>query len=180
MAALARADVTVQLIVGRPSPRRRDRARGLARGPRALRLVSDAVAAAGLGDGRFTLGGTPVTAAGGAVRRADGTLAGAPRASLTACAICIALGAPLEEALEAASSVPARIAGRPDLGRLAVGAPADVVVLDDRLEVQRVLVAGSGGRGSPASATGGGPDIPSVRCISRPTQGTGARASAPR
>ena len=47
-----------------------------------------------------------------------------------------------EEALGAASSVPARIAGRPDLGRLAVGAPADVVVLDDRLEVQRVLVAG--------------------------------------
>jgi N-acetylglucosamine-6-phosphate deacetylase len=53
-----------------------------------------------------------------------------------------ALGAELEEALAAASTVPARIAGREDLGRLAVGAPADVVVLDDRLEVQRALVAG--------------------------------------
>ena len=30
--------------------------------------------------------------------------------------------------------------GRPDIGRLAVGAPADVVVLDDRLEIVRVLV----------------------------------------
>jgi N-acetylglucosamine-6-phosphate deacetylase len=38
--------------------------------------------------------------------------------------------------------VPARIVGRTDLGRRAVGAPEDVVVLDDRLEVQRVLVAG--------------------------------------
>jgi N-acetylglucosamine-6-phosphate deacetylase len=52
------------------------------------------------------------------------------------------LGAGLEEALAAASTVPARIAGRRDLGRLAIGAPADVVVLDDRLEVQRALVAG--------------------------------------
>ena len=48
-----------------------------------------------------------------------------------------------EDALAAASSVPARIAGRPDLGRLAPGAPADVVVLDDRLEILRVLVDGA-------------------------------------
>ena len=52
------------------------------------------------------------------------------------------LGAPLEEALTAAPPVPARIAGRPDLGRLAPGAPADVVVLDDNLEIVRVLVQG--------------------------------------
>ncbi len=52
------------------------------------------------------------------------------------------LGVSLEAALAAASAVPARIAGRPDLGRLAPGAPADVVVLDDRLEVRQVLVEG--------------------------------------
>jgi N-acetylglucosamine-6-phosphate deacetylase len=53
-----------------------------------------------------------------------------------------ALGIPLEEALAAASEVPARIAGRRDIGRLAPGAPADVVVLDDNLEIVRVLVRG--------------------------------------
>ena len=53
-----------------------------------------------------------------------------------------ALGVALDEALGAASSVPARIAGRPDLGRLEPGAPADIVVLDDRLEVVRVLLEG--------------------------------------
>ena len=42
---------------------------------------------------------------------------------------------------QAASTVPARIVGRADLGRLAVGAPADIVVLDDRLEVEHALVA---------------------------------------
>jgi N-acetylglucosamine-6-phosphate deacetylase len=38
--------------------------------------------------------------------------------------------------------VPARVARRADLGRLEPGAAADVVVLDDRLEVLRVLVEG--------------------------------------
>ena len=142
MAALARADVTVQLIVD--GHHLADEtvlvAWRAARGR--FCLVSDAVAAAGLGDGRFTLGGPPVTAAGGAVRRADGTLAGSAASILDGVRNLHRLGAPLEEVLEAASTVPARIARRPYLGRLAVGAPADVVVLDDRLEVQRVLVAG--------------------------------------
>jgi N-acetylglucosamine-6-phosphate deacetylase len=48
----------------------------------------------------------------------------------------------LEQALDAATRVPARAARRSDIGTIAPGALADVVVLDDRLEVQRVLVAG--------------------------------------
>jgi N-acetylglucosamine-6-phosphate deacetylase len=52
------------------------------------------------------------------------------------------LGVPLEDALSAASTVPARIARRSDLGSIAPGSPADVVVLDDRLEIRHVLVAG--------------------------------------
>ena len=54
----------------------------------------------------------------------------------------IALGARLEAALAAATEVPARIAGRTDLGVLKPGARADVVVLDDGLEITRVLVDG--------------------------------------
>jgi N-acetylglucosamine-6-phosphate deacetylase len=38
--------------------------------------------------------------------------------------------------------VPARIAGRPDLGTLEPGSAADVVVLDDGLEIVRVLATG--------------------------------------
>ena len=68
---------------------------------------------------------------GGAARRADGTLAGGTASLLDGVRHLHALGAPLPEALAAASTVPARIARRDDLGRLAVGAPADVVVLDD-------------------------------------------------
>ena len=53
-----------------------------------------------------------------------------------------ALGIPLEEALTAATPVPASIVGRADLGRLSRGSPADVVVLDDNLESRRVLIGG--------------------------------------
>ena len=52
------------------------------------------------------------------------------------------LGAPLLDAVDAATAVPARVLGHPEVGRLAVGLPADIVVLDDRLEIVRVLVGG--------------------------------------
>jgi len=54
-----------------------------------------------------------------------------------------ALGISFEDAIGAASAVPARILGRTDLGVLEPGGPADVVVLDDRLEIVRVLCGGS-------------------------------------
>lgn len=54
----------------------------------------------------------------------------------------VALDVALPDALNAASAVPAGVCRRPDLGVLRVGGPADVVVLDDRLEIQRVLVDG--------------------------------------
>jgi len=53
-----------------------------------------------------------------------------------------AAGVPLEQALEAASTVPARVLGLPHLGRLFPGGPADVTVIDDRIEVVRAIVGG--------------------------------------
>jgi N-acetylglucosamine-6-phosphate deacetylase len=54
-----------------------------------------------------------------------------------------ALGASFEEAVGAATEVPGRLIGRPGLGVLEPGGRADIVVVDDRLEVQKVLVAGA-------------------------------------
>ncbi|MGA8362413.1 MAG: amidohydrolase family protein, partial [Candidatus Dormiibacterota bacterium] len=42
-----------------------------------------------------------------------------------------------------ASRNPARLLRRADLGELEAGRPADIVVLDDRLEVRRTLVGGA-------------------------------------
>ena len=52
------------------------------------------------------------------------------------------LGVPLEDALTAATAVPARVIAEPNAGRLAVGLPADLIVLDDSLEIERVLLGG--------------------------------------
>jgi N-acetylglucosamine-6-phosphate deacetylase len=115
--------------------------------PGRVALVSDAIAGAGVGDGRFSIGGIPVEVRDGIARRDDGVLAGSTLTMIEAVRNLVALGAPLAGALAAGSEVPARIAGHPELGTLEPGAAADVVVLDDRLEVERVLVGGTDAAG---------------------------------
>jgi N-acetylglucosamine-6-phosphate deacetylase len=141
-AALARSDVTVQLI----ADGHHVAAETILVACRAARgrfaLVTDASAAAGMGDGEFTLAGERVVSAGGVVRAPEGQLAGSALTMLDAVRNVHALGIQLEEVLSAATAVPAAIARRADLGRLAPGAPADVVVLDDNLEICRVLIGG--------------------------------------
>jgi N-acetylglucosamine-6-phosphate deacetylase len=105
-------------------------------------LVTDAIAAAGAGDGSYRLAGVDFEVEDGVARRADRVLAGSTVPMIEAVRNLVRLGAPIGAALGAASEVPARIAGRPDLGTLAPGSVADVVVLDDSLEIVRVLVAG--------------------------------------
>ena len=142
VAALARADVVVQVIADGHHLAAETVAMVWRAAAGRFALVTDAVAAAGRGDGAFMLGSRPVIASGGVVRGPEGQLAGSALTMIGAVRNLHAFVAPLAAALEAASTVPARIAGRPDLGRVAPGAPADLVVLDDRLEVERVYVAG--------------------------------------
>ena len=107
-------------------------------------LVTDAIAAAGTSsDGTFQLGDVAVeVGAGAAPMREDGTLAGTVLTMIDAVRNLHALGVPFEQAIGAASEVPARFLGRADVGVLEPGAPADVVVLDDRLEILSVLCSG--------------------------------------
>ncbi|HET8743790.1 MAG TPA: N-acetylglucosamine-6-phosphate deacetylase [Gaiella sp.] len=107
-----------------------------------LALVTDATAGAALGDGTYALGEIEITVTGDVVRREDGVLAGSALTMPQALRNLVAAGVPLERALEAASAVPARVLGIPGLGRLVPGGPADVTVIDDRLEVVRAIVGG--------------------------------------
>jgi N-acetylglucosamine-6-phosphate deacetylase len=105
-------------------------------------LVTDAMAAAGLGDGNYRLGSREVQVKGTTASLPDGTYAGSVLSMDAAVRNLAALGAPELDALHAATRAPARLLARPGLGMLAPGAPADVVVLDDRLEVRATLVEG--------------------------------------
>ncbi len=141
-AALARDDVVVQIILdGHHLAEETARVVWRAAGGR-VALATDAISAAGMGDGRSQLGPLAVEVRNGIARREDGVLAGSVLTMLQAVRNLHALDVPLVDAVAAATSVPARAARRPDVGVLRPGAPADVVVLDDRLEITTVLVAG--------------------------------------
>ncbi len=105
-------------------------------------LVTDAMAAAGLGDGRYRLGSRDVEVEGMTATLADGTLAGSVLTMDAAVRNLVTLGASEVDALHAATRSPARMLARPNLGVLAPGGPADIVVLDDRLEVRATFVDG--------------------------------------
>ena len=152
LAALARADVIVQLIVDLHHVAADTVIVACQAAAGRFALVTDAAPAAGMGDGEFVLGGRRIRAVDGVVRGPEGQLAGSALTMIEAVRNLHGLGIPLEDALRAASEVPARVAQRADLGRLAPGARADVLVLDDRLEIRRVLV--DGGDRSLASSRG--------------------------
>jgi N-acetylglucosamine-6-phosphate deacetylase len=130
-AALARPDVVVQMIVD--GCHLADETVRLVWAVAAGRvaLVSDATAAAGAGPGTYRLGPVEINVTNGAPLRADGVIAGTALTMLEAVRNLHALGASFEDAVGAATIVPARLLGRPDLGTLEAG----VVVLDDRLDV---------------------------------------------
>ena len=140
--ALTRPDVTVQAIFDDVHlAREAAYAAFLAAGPRFC-LVTDAMEAALLEPGEYALGDRRVHVDEGAARLADGTLAGSLLTMDDALRRLVDAGAPLAAAVHAASTAPAQLLGRPDLGTLRPGAPAHVAVLDDALHVTRTLVAG--------------------------------------
>jgi N-acetylglucosamine-6-phosphate deacetylase len=101
------------------------------------------MAGAGLAAGSYQLGAVAVEVAGGVPMRGDGVFAGTVLTMHDAVRNLHALGVSLSEAVGAATVVPARIIGRPDLGVLEPGMRADIVVLDDRLDIARVIAGGS-------------------------------------
>ena len=105
-------------------------------------LVTDALSPAGLPPGRFRIGGREVSTESGAPRLPDGTLFGSTLSMARAFSNAVDLGFGLEDAVRWTSTIPADLVGRADLGRLGEGARADLVVLDDRLEVAAVWVDG--------------------------------------
>lgn len=117
----------------------------VARRPGNLVFVTDAMDAAGVGDGSYELGGQHVRVRDGQARLADGSLAGstltldaAVRRAVLEC------GIPIDVAAACASTNPARVLGIDDVcGSIAPGRDADLVVLDEQLQVRRVMRAGA-------------------------------------
>jgi N-acetylglucosamine-6-phosphate deacetylase len=141
-AALARDDVVVQIILdGVHLAEETARVVWQSAAGR-VALVTDAVAGAGMADGTYFLGGSEIEVRNGVPRGEGDVLAGSTLTMIEAVRNLHGLGIPLSQAVAAATAVPARVLGLPTLGRLDVDLPADLVVLDDNLEIERVCVGG--------------------------------------
>jgi N-acetylglucosamine-6-phosphate deacetylase len=106
-------------------------------------LVTDAMPPAGTGLGGFSLLGRVIERRDGALRAADGTLAGADLTMIEAVRNVMTMaGASLEDALRMGSEAPAAFLGLAGRGRIEVGAFADLIVLSDGLEVMASAVEG--------------------------------------
>ena len=112
-------------------------------GPSRVALVTDAIAALGLPHGEYSVGETHVVVDDLGARTPEGVLAGSVLRFDDAVRNLMAFtGCPLAAASLAASSTPARLAQRPDIGRLAAGCLADIVVLDGNHQVVVTVVRG--------------------------------------
>lgn len=148
LAAAARGDVVVELV-----------ADGTHLAPGTVRavfdlvgdgnvvLITDAMSAAGMSDGEYRLGPMHVRVAGGVARivsedGGEGAIAGGVAHLLDVLRCTVQAGVPLVRAVRAASLTGAQILRRDDIGALATGRRADVLVTDPGLHPRRVLKGG--------------------------------------
>ena len=106
-----------------------------------LNLVSDSLRCAGMPDGSYELGGQPIVVKDHKATLLDGTLAGSSISLLDAMRNVVCFGLPLEAAVYAASTAPAQAAAL-SAGEIMIDKPADLLLLDQHLELKAVFVDG--------------------------------------
>jgi N-acetylglucosamine-6-phosphate deacetylase len=113
-----------------------------AKGPDAAVLITDAISATGMPDGRYRLGTFEVEVKDGRCL-VDGTLAGSVLTMDRAVRNVMQFAHwDLQQAVRLATLNPARVAGLANRGKIEAGAEADFVVLSPRGEVRSAIVRG--------------------------------------
>jgi N-acetylglucosamine-6-phosphate deacetylase len=114
-----------------------------AKGAAGVILISDGISATGMPDGTYHLGSMEVTVSGGVCRNAEGRLAGSTLTLDRALRNIVNLGASLADALRMLTLNPAKLLGIEfKKGVLHAGADADIVLLDESLNLRRVWTRG--------------------------------------
>jgi N-acetylglucosamine-6-phosphate deacetylase len=114
-----------------------------AKGAGGVILISDGLSATGMPDGKYMLGTFEVTVSGGVCRNSEGKLAGSTLTLDRALRNVVALGIPLSDAVRMLTANPAKLLGIEfKKGALRTGADADIVLLDQNLQVTNVWTRG--------------------------------------
>lgn len=111
--------------------------------PERLVLISDAIAAAGLGDGDYEVWGETITVRDGKTTNAGGSIAGSVITVLDAVKLMKSLGVSETEIAEMSALNPARVLGvDAERGSIEVEKRADLVAIDDDGHVRMTMVGG--------------------------------------
>jgi N-acetylglucosamine-6-phosphate deacetylase len=143
-AVLTSPDVTAELIAdGVHVEETATRILLQAKGAAGVILISDGISATGMPDGKYTLGTFEVTVAGGVCRNAEGKLAGSTLTLDRALRNIVNLGISLPDALRMLTLNPATLLGIEfKKGSLRTGADADILLLDESLNVTQTWTRG--------------------------------------
>ena len=114
-----------------------------AKGSGCVILVSDGISATGMPDGKYMLGTFEVTLADGVCRNSEGKLAGSTLTLDRALRNIVGVGIPLADGVRMLTANPARLLGLEfKKGALRIGADADVVLLNESLQITNVWARG--------------------------------------
>lgn len=111
--------------------------------PGRICLISDALRCCGMADGSYSLGGQEILLSGGVVRLTGGAIAGSAADLYQCMRRAVSFGIPREQAVWAATALPARVIGREsETGAIADGRAADFVICGGELEPEAVYLGG--------------------------------------
>jgi N-acetylglucosamine-6-phosphate deacetylase len=142
---LARDEVTCDIIAdGLHLDRETLRLLLKLKGPERLSLISDAIAAAGMGDGAYEIWGETITVKEGRTSNARGVIAGAVITMADAARMMLSVGASEIEVARMGATNPARLLGIDgECGSIEEGKRADLVAMDDDGRVVFTMIGGA-------------------------------------
>lgn len=108
-----------------------------------VNLISDSMEATGMPNGEYQLGGQKVFVKDKKATLADGTIAGSSTNLMDCMRNVVKFGIPLPEAIKSATLIPATEIGMQDkIGKIDIGNDADILVLDNNLEIDTIIMKG--------------------------------------
>lgn len=111
--------------------------------PGRICLISDALRCCGMAEGSYSLGGQEILLSGGVARLTGGAIAGSAADLYQCMRRAVSFGIPREQAVWAATALPARVIGREsETGAIADGRAADFVICGGELEPEAVYLGG--------------------------------------